>query len=203
MRTHVTGSGPGTGVQDLRAMRELLAEAYADDPLMHWIFPDATTRVSAIAAWLGLFAESYLAYGDVDTVRSANVDAIACWRRPGDILTGPEAPSFGELLAALVGSDHAASVGSGLAATRELTPPGDYVYLHFLAVRADSRGRGLGRHLVERGIAKAAESGFPVHLETTSEPAVRFYQSVGFEITGELDLPGRGPHLWAMGRRWA
>lgn len=55
-----------TGVRALREVRALLAAAYAHDPLMTWIFPDADRRPDAIAAWLGLFAETYLAAEEVD-----------------------------------------------------------------------------------------------------------------------------------------
>jgi|SRR5690625_1908315 len=178
---------------------------------MHWIFPEADTRPAAIAAWLGLFAEAYLAEGDYSfvvgdssgaddsvVVPDSGLEAVACWRRPAASAPAPRAPTIGGLLTTMVGLDHARVVGTGLAGIRGVTPAEDHLYLHLLAVRPDRQGLGLGRRLIEQGMARATEYGVPVHLETTSEPAVRFYQQVGFEITGELDLPGGGPHLWAM-----
>ena len=42
------------------ALRKVLGEAFAPDPLFQWLFPDEATRVDAAAAWLGLFVERYV-----------------------------------------------------------------------------------------------------------------------------------------------
>ena len=39
------------------ALRKVLGEAFAPDPLFQWLFPDEATRLDAAAAWLGLFVE--------------------------------------------------------------------------------------------------------------------------------------------------
>lgn len=193
-----------TGVVTLRATRALLAAAYAEDPLMVWIFPDAATRPQAVATWLGLFAEAYLAEEGADLVGApSDLEAVACWRWPDRSPAGGStgAPTIAGLLTALVGPGHAERVGAGLAAMRTVTPTRPHAYLHLLAVRPDRQGGGLGRTLMARGLDRCAEAALPVHLETTSESAVGFYRRLGFDVTAELDLPGGGPHLWAMASR--
>jgi hypothetical protein len=37
-------------------------------------------------------------------------------------------------------------------------------------------------------------------LETSSEPNVRFYQRLGFAVTGQVQVPDGGPRVWAMRR---
>jgi ribosomal protein S18 acetylase RimI-like enzyme len=194
---------PPPGLDTLRATRALLASAYADDPLMAWIFPDVRTRADATAAWLGLFAETYLAGGGADLLGTPDLHAVACWRWPDPppASGASGAPTIGGLLSALVGSGHAERVGAGLAAIRAVTPPEPHAYLHLLAVHPDKQGGGLGRALVTRGLERSAAASLPVHLETTNESAVGFYRRLGFDVTAELDLPGGGPHLWAMASR--
>ena len=44
-------------MNDVAGIRAVLAEAYFDDPLTRWIFPDPALRLRASAAWWGLFVE--------------------------------------------------------------------------------------------------------------------------------------------------
>jgi hypothetical protein len=42
--------------------------------------------------------------------------------------------------------------------------------------------------------------GLPAVLDTSSRENVRFYESCGFTVGGELDPPGGAPHVWVMVR---
>ncbi|GHG44461.1 N-acetyltransferase [Flavimobilis marinus] len=197
------------GVPELRG---LLARAYADDPLMRWIFPDDATRADATAAWLGLFVEAYVGAGGVDvldvergargepSVVGSPPEAVAVWRMPGAALVWGAAPSVGGLLAALVGVERAREIGAGLAQTRGLAPDEPHAYLHFLAVDPERQGRGRGREVLAPGLARATGAGLGVHLETTNARAVPFYERLGFEVTAQITLGDDGPPLWAMWR---
>lgn len=59
----------------------------------------------------------------------------------------------------------------------------DETELLLLAVRPGWRGRGVGRHLVQNCLDAARRSGaLSVHLEVrANNPAVQFYDSLGFE----------------------
>src|SRR4051794_34868389 len=64
--------------------RTLLAHAFAGDPMFAWVFPDAAHRLEAMAAWLGVAVERYLAGGHAETVREDGVlTGVALWRSPG------------------------------------------------------------------------------------------------------------------------
>ena len=86
------------------AVREVLAAAFTDDPLMHWMFPEAVGRTDAVAAWLGVFVEGFAAVRG--RRRGARPDR-ACrpgWRcgASGDAdVEMPALPSVGGLLVAL------------------------------------------------------------------------------------------------------
>jgi hypothetical protein len=40
----------------------------------------------------------------------------------------------------------------------------------------------------------------PAYPESIKAENVPYYQRFGFEVTGELDVPGGGPTLWPMWR---
>jgi ribosomal protein S18 acetylase RimI-like enzyme len=84
----------------------------------------------------------------------------------------------------LVAYDGGALVGMGALAPDEE----GRVELCKLHVNADCQGRGIGRLLVHRLIALAAERGFPemkLHVTKTQGPAIGLYKSLGFRTTGE------------------
>jgi len=56
-----------------------------------------------------------------------------------------------------------------------------------MGVRRDSRGRGIGRGLIERTISRAREKGLErIELEVlaSNTPAIRLYETVGFVVEG-------------------
>ncbi|PWJ45607.1 Acetyltransferase (GNAT) family protein [Quadrisphaera granulorum] len=195
--------------EDLPRLRRLLAAAYSADALMAWIFREPTHRADAVAAWLGLFLEPALQQGAVDVVHDddGHVIAACAWRPPDPAPKTPApqnpaprdagAPTVAGLLAALVGSEHAARVGAGLALLRPHAPQAPSAYVQFLAVDPGHQRRGLGSVALQPGLDRAAAAQIGVHLETTNPDAVPFYEARGFAVTAELDLPA-GPHVWVL-----
>jgi ribosomal protein S18 acetylase RimI-like enzyme len=191
-----------TGLPRLDRIRALLAGAFADDPLLRWVFPDDQQRPAATAAWLGLVAEGYRHGGRVDVVPGDGGDddpvAVALWRLPDREPVMPTAPSPRDLLGALVGPARAGQVLEALGGLTAwwLEPP--FAYLHLLAVRPSHQGRGLGRQVLAPGLAAASEAGLPVQLETMNPASRDFYRSVGLAVTAEVRLGSDGPTTWVI-----
>jgi ribosomal protein S18 acetylase RimI-like enzyme len=184
-------------------VRTLLARAFQDDPLMAWVFPEEETRPHAVAAWLGLTVERYLAGAQVEAVRDDGLlTAVALWRLPGWSPSGDpdELPTAGGLLQAVVGAGHAAQVADGFSAMREQAPPPEEprAYLHFLAVAPGTQGRGLGGTLLERVKEGAVAAGVPLRLETTNAVNLPFYRAHGLRLRSEARLGPSGPTMWAL-----
>jgi ribosomal protein S18 acetylase RimI-like enzyme len=62
--------------------------------------------------------------------------------------------------------------------------------IRMLAVSPDAHRRGIGRRLTEACTARAASEGresVVLHTIDTNEPAIGFYQALGFERAPELD----------------
>jgi ribosomal protein S18 acetylase RimI-like enzyme len=189
----------GWGVAEIR---KVVAEAFAEDPLIGWIFPDDDRRLEASAAWLGLFLEGYVEAGRIDVVEEGDeLVAVAVWRIPHDApLPRPELPSIPGLLAALVGGPRSAAIGAGLHVLTSAWPQGPFAYLHFLAVSPQHQRRGMGRQVIQPGLAAAEAAGLGVELESTNPENLSFYRSLGFAVTRELVIEPDGPPAWAMWR---
>jgi ribosomal protein S18 acetylase RimI-like enzyme len=191
-----------TTSSDVPAIRRVLGEAFAPDPLFTWLFPEPSTRLDATAAWLGLFVERYISRGPIHVITGDTVEAVAVWQPPGEtampVAVGP--PSIGGLLAALLGADRFAELGDALRAIGSVRPTRRHSYLQFLAVSPEHQGHGMGRRLVMPGMAAADAEGVGVHLETTNPRNLDFYRSLGFEVSHEIRLEPGGPELWAMWR---
>lgn len=65
-------------------------------------------------------------------------------------------------------------------------PPNAEAEVHTIAVDPAHQGRGVGRTLLRRLLARADESGAQVFLEvrTDNEPAIALYRANGFEVVG-------------------
>ncbi|MEI8238690.1 MAG: GNAT family N-acetyltransferase [Actinomycetota bacterium] len=193
---------------DIAAARTTLAEAFVDDPLMAWMFPDLRLRPHFAAAWMGVFIEAYAAGAHIDLLVDdqaaadpAAVPAVvgaAVWRLNEAPLPFAPLPGLGPLMEAFMGGQRAIDVGVGLAAFAENKPDPPYHYLMFLGVHPAQQGRGLGRRLVAAGQARAASEGAGVYLESTNARNLSFYRSMGLQQVGDFVLEPAGPPVYRM-----
>jgi ribosomal protein S18 acetylase RimI-like enzyme len=74
-----------------------------------------------------------------------------------------------------------------------------HMYLWFLGVHPDHHGRGTGRALLADLHARSAELAVPTFLETGSPENVSFYERLGYEVLGQIEMPS-GTTMWRMER---
>lgn len=66
--------------------------------------------------------------------------------------------------------------------------PRGYYFCNVIAVRAEMRGKGVGRSLVEVVTERADEEGMPCYLESSKGmPNLRIYEKLGFEMAREIE----------------
>lgn len=186
------------GTQDhAPAMERTLAAAFTDDPALSWIIPDRDERLRRYPAFFRAAVRWDLEQGFA--LRSAGTEAVTLWRKPGRAKAG-----VGETLASLPGYLGALSrrLPRALMVSETIgahLPKGlPFLYLHYAGVAPEHQGRGLAGAAIRAGQARAAAQGLPVHLETATETNVGIYLRLGFEVTGEYDVPRGGPHFWSM-----
>jgi ribosomal protein S18 acetylase RimI-like enzyme len=76
-----------------------------------------------------------------------------------------------------------------------------HFYLFVLGVEPHAQGRGLGKALLRALNARADERGLPCYLETDKPTSVQLYESAGYVVVTEGDVPGvAGLHMWTLRR---
>lgn len=66
--------------------------------------------------------------------------------------------------------------------------------------RRPVQGRGIGRALIEAGLAQARRDGIGAFLSTGTAANVAIYGRCGFRVIDEADAPDGGPRIWFMRR---
>jgi GNAT superfamily N-acetyltransferase len=174
----------------------VLARALADYPLMRFLLPDDDYQRR-----LELLQEVFVV--DVFDLRevwsSPGTTSVSVWQPPDRELTGERLSSVLGRLADVFG-DRAELAVEAEQTWRAHHPGGPCWYLHLLGTHPDWQRRGLGRAVCAPVLEHLDFVGADAVLDTGAAPNVAFYRSMGFEVTGEWDTPGGGPHGWTMHR---
>lgn len=173
----------------------MLGRAFADDPAMSYIFPDAADRAKRLPRLFALLFDS-----DAVGMRlvSKAADAGTFWRPPGQahVPIMAYARRLIPVIHALGGSlPRAMRLGDAIDAHFPIQP---FWYLHIAGVDPVRQGHGLGGASIRAGLARCDADGVPAYLETATESNVRLYARLGFGLVEEWSVPNNGPRFWSM-----
>ncbi len=190
---------------DLPEIRRVLAEAFAADPMVPWIFPDGEHRLEATSAWPGLFAERYVHHGRAGVEEEGDgVLAVALRRWPDQLPSAGSRPADDPGAARRPGRPR-----TGQRARRRPGGDDDRDASGPLRLSALLGGRSVPSATRPRPARAGAGSGrgTPAVTACVSKPPnpdnLAFYRSLGFAVTGHLRFDFGGPELWASGARRA
>jgi ribosomal protein S18 acetylase RimI-like enzyme len=180
----------------------VFARAFGADPLYVWIFPDVRARRSRLPR---LFAAQLRAArrgrDDIDVLTTgAQILGCAVWSPPGAVH-----PTPGQQLTvltsfpAILGRRIPVALGSFNAIGRA-RPAEPHLYLSTIGVDPSAQRTGVAKALLRPRLAQCDEDRIPVALVTGEESNVGYYESLGFAVTGQAELPGGGPAQWTMWR---
>jgi GNAT superfamily N-acetyltransferase len=180
----------------------MMARAFADDPVMTWIFPDDRMRLRRLPPFFTVSMRGSALRHDGTEVLVADgaIAGCATWMPPGSWV-----PSLWHQLLALPG--YARSLGSrlGVASTTynallTVHPRPPHWYLAGIGTEPRLQGTGIGTALMRSHLARCDATGMPAYLESSKASNVPFYEHHGFTVSRELTIPGGGPTLWLMWR---
>lgn len=165
-------------------MLDVLTEAFADDPLASWLFPDADERRRLQPDFFRPLLDHPAAETDL-----AGRDGVAVWLTltAGQTLDG--GAELGERLRAL---------GEALAPRHPHHEP--HLYLPCMGVVPERRGTGLGSAMLRHRLERADADGLPAYLEAGSARSRALYLRHGFADLGDPVQVADSPLVWPMWR---
>jgi GNAT superfamily N-acetyltransferase len=184
---------------DLPALADALQDAFFDDPVMAWILKEEHSRARRLAGLFGVQLRAhYLALGTVWTTPERS--GAALWAPPGRAIIPPATlvrhlPGMVQAL-----GRHTVRAVRALNHVESLHPKEPHWYLGVLGTRKAEQGRGVGSALLAPVLERCDAEGTPAYLESSKESNIAFYARHGFELRGEIALPGGGPTVWPMWR---
>ncbi|MFI6217646.1 GNAT family N-acetyltransferase [Nocardia brasiliensis] len=186
---------------DIGACARVLAEAFAEDPVMSAIWPDLPKRQRALPRYFAASLRHFHVPGggvQVAEDPDGHLGGVAVWDPPRqwDQPFSRTLRALPELLPALGLRTRAAiAIRTTLDTHHPATPP--HWYLANLATPATHRGRGYAARLLDD--RRTQSPGTAAYLVCTREKNVSFYERFGFEVTDTFCLPvGDRPMMWAM-----
>ncbi len=184
--------------EDLPALADTLAEAFADYPWTRWTV-DGDRHAERLRGLYGVYLDVALRFGQVWT--TGDCAGVAAWTwSPSDDAQAAYLREEGldERVAELTGTRGGnAARAEGLLSQYALDEP--HWNLQAVGVRPEARGRGLATTLLGSVLRQCDEEGHAAALETSSPDNVRLYLRLGFVTRAEVAIPD-GPRVWLMSR---
>jgi ribosomal protein S18 acetylase RimI-like enzyme len=179
-----------------------LSLAFHDDPLMCWLFEDGARRAESLPRWWRWLVENRHANAEILTAEDDV--SVALWHAPDPASPGadgaaPGANGFVDMLGDLIGTRAARRKLEALAVVPAAHPKTRHWYLAAVGTRPAFQGRGIGVRVVTPILERCVRSGLPAYLESTNPRNISFYERLGFERVGAIEVPG-GPTLTGMWR---
>jgi hypothetical protein len=194
------------------AVLEAVLDAFVEDPMVRWWFPDDHAYRDQAGALFGFLIDSRLAGGEVWT--APGVPAASLWVPPGGNLLGASCLGawYDRVLASLPEkSAHRLRVADAALqkCLEGLGPKHPFWYLGVLVTRPECRKQGWAAEVLAPILAGADRMGSRVVLDTSVAANVAYYQRYGFSVLMHVDLSQQdevtssdlpAPMMWIMKR---
>lgn len=199
MNTSPGGSVRVANKEDIDAIAASLSRAFVDDPVWEYLLPDAASRPKRLVRYFVTamrlqHVPHSSSYTNTARAGAALWDPPGHWRMsPSQFLRGGPGfvRSFGKRTTSAI------RTLSVIEKRHPAAPP--HYYLAILGTDPDHQGKGVGSSLLRPVLDKCDNDGAGAYLESSKESNIAFYSRHGFEVTGEIRLPG-GPLVWPMWR---
>ncbi len=184
---------PITTSDEPRAI-EILANAFADDPVMNWVSDSSGFLRTLFELAVRVFASHGLCYFDSSKI------GVALWMRPGKKLHWPI--SFGSAIrfARAVGIRSLFRLYILNSAISKAHPTEPHYYLFAIGVQPSGKGQGIGTKLIAHVLHRCDVERVPAYLENSNKRNLPLYEKLGFKIIETVRLTNDGPLIWLMWR---
>ena len=187
---------PAVGA-DAKPLSESLARAFYDDPVFTHFLPDDSKRLKKLETVMAILFKLGQPHGACYT--TDNYESVTLWRPPSEwdvpfwayIVNGPA------LLSTFGGG--IGRVLSTMDMMEKVHPHEPHWYLQTIGTDPKFQGKGYGGVIMRDRLAAIDAAHMPCYLESSKDTNIPIYQSFGFKLTGEMQVPS-GPKIWPMWR---
>jgi ribosomal protein S18 acetylase RimI-like enzyme len=182
------------GRADLSEAVDVLCESFFDYPVMRFVLGDSTDYADHLRRLVSFFVEARLYRDEVllGIDDAQGLTAVALISYPDDRASPPAIAEIRERVWAILGAEARSryEVFGTAAAPLEIEVP--HIHLNMIGVRTRSKGRGLGRALLDavHGLSAEDSASTGVTLTTELPGNVSLYEYFGYEIVGSVDVGG-------------
>jgi ribosomal protein S18 acetylase RimI-like enzyme len=190
--------------EQMNAAVDVLADAFADYPVMRYTLGEQHGRPGRLALLIGLFVVRRFLRGDPvlgSSDANARLIGVATLTRPGDHSTASEIEQHRTRIWGELGDGARARYEAYVAAANRHSPPAHDYHLNMIGVRAAMQGRGHARMLLDavHALADADPQASGVSLNTERASNLRFYERFGYRVLGHTPV-GEGLETWPLFR---
>ena len=174
---------------DLDELEATLVDAFADDPVMAFMYPDRATRPEGSGAFLRVMLDIGLRHGHVYAAGPRN-EAAAIWSPPDvDLFDDEGAKQLWPVLQHTLG-DRAEMVATALMQITAAHPQdrGPHFYLGEIGTASAAQSQGLGSLLLREVLDRCDRQGLGAYLESSNIRNVPFYERHGFRVIAEVPV---------------
>jgi GNAT superfamily N-acetyltransferase len=181
----------------LSALARVFGGAFVHEPMMRWPLGPHGDLAERFTRCFAYFLEAALPLGLV--WEAGRAEGAAVWIPPGRSEAWESHPwSQARILALADDGGRRYDAFWDWVGAHE--PADGSWQLDSIAVAPELQGRGIGRALIEAGLARARRDGSGAFLSTGTAANVAIYGRCGFRVYDEADAPDGGPRIWFM--RW-
>lgn len=181
---------------EVNTVCEILASAFADDPVMAWMSGHPQIYATLFRSEA---VPLYMKQGHV-FINQSNTGA-AMWIPPGVSHQPPLHWTTIPLIWAMFKTGGLTSLKRGdllEKAFKEHHYSKPHFYLHAIGALQGQQGKGIGSSLLQAGLKSCDQQHSAAYLESSNIKNNPLYERFGFEVIGELTLPENGPTVWRM-----
>jgi GNAT superfamily N-acetyltransferase len=184
--------------REAERLTQVLARAFADDPVFAWLLPDESTRQAQLLRFFKLEIERRsLPNGRIWTGDRA--DGVSLELPSDRWQLSPRDQTFRTPVFLRIFGRRLPQATALTSAMDKLHPTEAHYYIPYVGVAPQAQGQGLGTALIGRTTALCDRDGFPAYLEATSERNAALYSRLGFEHLRQFRV-GNSPPIWPMRR---
>jgi GNAT superfamily N-acetyltransferase len=171
---------------------DVLVTAFTADPVIRWMYSDATDYLTSFPAFLRAFGGR--AFTSETVWRLGDFEAVALWFPPN---VEPDGNAVMAEVRQSVALDRQMDLIPVLEQMDSAHPTFPHWYLPWFGVDAARQGRGIGSQLLADCLELVDHDHLPAYLESPNPRNIPFYERHGFGVTGASQA-GACPPVYSM-----